>query len=564
MRPLSPDASLLPPNPAEAAGGGTAQPSAPMPVGGSIPGSGDPLEANPHSDFVNNVLQTVTGMGQTAADMVGNNLTSISDVAGRVAAVPGQVSTLIQGGINAPPGAVPETPAVDIGAHVDKAITQGSPLIAANPLAVKGSREGKRSGGGEGPPGMKYEKVDFKGQSDAAEAERKAIDEKAKVEMYALDVQSALKDEEVKRQLAHAEKMQNIANEADAATEARAKEKEATRQAILAQATTIDPDRWMHSRTPGQLFAMVLANGLTQGRAWQQFQAAIDNDVRAQQQSYENRSKQLKDADAVSDSIYGLYRQRGLDRNAAAIATDGTMSDIFKMRFEAAAATSNSDFVKANAAAAIAASQGREAKNKTADINEQNEFRLKQAQLAASNWKAQKEMELEREKFTLAAQMKNASVGSPGDTQEMKGPQTEAIATQEYLAENAKTLYKLFPENTVGVDAMWNKVLSLFPGTEGYKFNQKREAVLQNLRVAMEKGIVRKEDIPYYDGIFKKAYDIGGKNAWKEAMESAESSLRKSLDAAADAGMGGTVAKMKERMSQPGKALAPIIDFEKK
>jgi len=543
-------------------GGGAANNE--VPISNGAPGSGQfgdaqvpspaTMDANPHSDFVNNVLQTVTGMADTAKQ-VWDPVTGVdpSKIGGQVLGAAKQLNTLIQGGITAEP----PIPATDYAAK-PVVNNPNDPIIqhVNKTLEAYGSRVG-------GPPGMKYEKVDLKGQSDAAEAERKAIDEKAKVEMYALDVQSALKDEEVKRRLAHAEKMQNIANEADAATEARAKEKEATRQAILAQATTIDPDRWMHSRTPGQLFAMVLANGLTQGRAWSQFQAAIDNDVRAQQQSYENRSKQLKDADAVSDSIYGLYRQRGLDRNAAAIATDGTMSDIFKMRFEAAAATSNSAFVKANAAAAIAASQGREAKNKTADINEQNEFRLKQAQLAASNWKAQKEMELEREKFTLAAQMKNAGVGSPGDTQEMKGPQTEAIATQEYLAENAKTLYKLFPENTVGVDAMWNKVLALFPGTEGYKFNQKREAVLQNLRVAMEKGIVRKEDIPYYDGIFKKAYDIGGKNAWKEAMQSAESSLRKSLDAAADAGMGGTVAKMKERMSQPGKALAPIIDFEK-
>lgn len=420
------------------------------------------LTGQPLGDLASNVGQTAVDTAKTYGnamvhpiDFAQNALSGVHDAVvgtnSQIPATPAQV--------------IPPAPAPQPGPHDE--FIKGIVDTHAKHIA----------GGGYGGPKAEALKLDTKDLEEGVAKQNEAAAKLAEAQMAVADAEHLVNKKRLDNELDIAQKKERIENNINASTDRQLQALQETEDEILKQNTTIDPDRWMHSRTPGQLFAMVLANGLTQGRAWQQFQAAIDTDIRAQQQSYENRRGQIKDKAENRKSMYALYRERGLDQRQALLASQAAANQMFDLQFQMAGDSTKNEIIKQNALAASGKLQVSLGDSKNKIVQTVKESAQKDAELQERAREANLQAQVQRE-ATAARMAAAASKGATGGKL-LPPPLLKEINNADTALNGLSRLIRNAPKG-MG-DTFLSNFTKYVPGTKAQKFDLMRKAFTNEL-----------------------------------------------------------------------------------
>lgn len=332
-----------------------------------------------------------------------------------------------------------------------------------------------------------------------AEVESARLNAQAKLQQQELDQQQALELKRQQNEVLLAQRQEELAQK-----------QMATADQMQQMSSNIDPNRWLNSRTPAQKFLMVLASALSGGEAMKTFQSAIDQDIMAQQKSYESGSDKLRAAQGARQSAYGMFRDAGLDARQSHLAASQFVTNQFKRQAEMLASTSSSETIINNAKAFSAQADQKYIKD---------EQGLKLARSADSlAWLKERNDQAAREQ---ELQLKMIAAGAKGGKlEELKPPQMEMLEKDKQRIDALTDLQKKFKE-TKGASAFLDKLKAHVPGTDAAKYNLARNEFIQSLMRLSQSDAPSAAEFKFYEDSLAQAGDLQGEEKFIAALERA-------------------------------------------
>lgn len=464
------------------------------------------------------------GVGQSILDLAGASANQVNHELGQV--VPTLVDTAKDYGralvhpfdqIQKAAFALGNSPDVGTGAQAQPVIPKDPTIAPAGsqppmtPMPPPGGGSAsmaasmKTGGGGAGGGPSSVDD----GLRKAVDQEKAAITANAEIEGMRLYKQSQLQEQELKQQQELELKRQQNEVLLAQRQEELAQKQLATADQMQQMSSNIDPNRWLNSRTPAQKFLMVLASALSGGEAMKTFQSAIDQDIMAQQKSYENGADKMRAAQGARQSAYGMFRDAGLDARQSHLAASQFVTNQFKRQAEMLASTSSSDTVINNAKAFSAQAD----QKYIAD-----EQRLKLARSAdALAWVKERNDQAAREQ-EMRLKM-TAAAGGP-KLEELKPPMVEALEKDKQRIDALTELQKKFKETKSAIPFL-DKLTAYVPKTDASRYNIARDEFIQSLMRLSQSDAPSAAEFKFYEEALARAGDLQGEEKFIAAIERA-------------------------------------------
>jgi hypothetical protein len=456
----------------------------------------DPADDPPQPGLLDTINNEATGLRDAIVDVVNPVGTGISDAIGAVSRGAGEIFDA--GG---PLGALP--PAVR-GGPGPVAMVAPQPGQPSTPVGPPGSGSASVSVSGRVPGGAPNLKApDFKEQqrmiqegyttqnmANALMAEQQSdlLTKKADLVRQQQDESAQLAARQASMESARAERMKRGAAGLASLQ---------TRLADLENQAP-DPNRFWNNKDAGQKAAAVIAGALFgftgQGMQWlQRLDGLVERDIQQQAAELQRKGNVLGKQIDVQNNLVAMARQEGLDESESISAARAMMLNKYALQFEAAAATTGSEQVKAQALANAGILRQKMGQ-------EQADMMLKTSKAAQDAALAVAEI-AQRNAQTYAARVAAAGGGKKDGLQDQKPVQQERLAELNNVADTLGQMWgdyqKLATSPIPGKPGL-TSVLPKNISDSSLWDGPKREEYTQLIGKPIEGGVVREEDTKRY------------------------------------------------------------------